>query len=56
MAFNLAQVEEQVRELSTRDAPGREFCNAIAELAVDVFIVGLDGFFASAFGRLIGRN
>jgi len=33
MAFSIAQLEEQVREMSTRDAPGREFCNAIAELA-----------------------
>src|SRR6266700_436382 len=33
MAINLAQIEQQVRELSTRDAPGREFCHAIAELA-----------------------
>src|SRR4051812_12444653 len=33
MAINLAQIEQQVREMSTRDAPGREFCHAIAELA-----------------------
>ena len=33
MAINVAQLEQQVREMSTRDAPGREFCNAIAELA-----------------------
>jgi hypothetical protein len=32
MAINVAQLEQQVREMSTRDAPGREFCNAIAEL------------------------
>ena len=33
MAINVAQLEDEVREMSTRDAPGREFCNAIAELA-----------------------
>jgi uncharacterized protein (DUF885 family) len=33
MAFSIAQLEEQVRERSSRDAPGREFCDAIAELA-----------------------
>jgi len=33
MAINLAQLEQQVYEMSARDAPGREFCNAIAELA-----------------------
>jgi len=33
MAINVAQLEQQVREMSTRDAPGRDFCNAIAELA-----------------------
>jgi hypothetical protein len=31
--MNVAQLEEQFLELSARDAPGREFCNAIAELA-----------------------
>ena len=33
MAISVAQLEQQVREMSTRDAPGREFCHAIAELA-----------------------
>lgn len=33
MAFSIAQLEEQVREMSTREAAGREFCDAIAELA-----------------------
>jgi hypothetical protein len=33
MAISVAQLEQQVREMSTRDAPGREFCSAIAELA-----------------------
>jgi Domain of unknown function (DUF4145) len=33
MAINVAQIGQQVREMSTRDAPGREFCHAIAELA-----------------------
>ena len=33
MAMNVAQIEQQVREMSTEDAPGREFCSAIAELA-----------------------
>lgn len=33
MAINVAQLEQKLLELSTRDAPGREFCNAIAELA-----------------------
>jgi len=33
MAFSIAQLEELVCETTSRDAPGREFCNAIAELA-----------------------
>jgi len=33
MAVNLAQLEENLLEMSTRDAPGREFCDAVAELA-----------------------
>lgn len=33
MGISIAQLERQVSEMSTRDAPGREFCNAIAELA-----------------------
>jgi hypothetical protein len=33
MAINIAQLEQQVREMSTQDAPGREFCEAVAELA-----------------------
>lgn len=33
MGINIAQLERQVSEMSMRDAPGREFCNAIAELA-----------------------
>ena len=33
MAVNIAQIEQQVREMSTEDAPGRELCSAIAELA-----------------------
>jgi hypothetical protein len=33
MAISVAQLEKEVREMSTRDAPGRDFCNSIAELA-----------------------
>jgi Domain of unknown function (DUF4145) len=33
MAINVAQLEEQLLAASSRDAPGREFCDAIAELA-----------------------
>jgi len=33
MAIKVAQLERRVREMSARDAPGREFCYAIAELA-----------------------
>jgi hypothetical protein len=33
MTVDIAQIEQQVREMSTEDAPGREFCSAIAELA-----------------------
>src|SRR5579862_9843806 len=33
MAINVSQLEKDVREMSIRDAPGREFCFAIAELA-----------------------
>lgn len=33
MAIHVGELEKQVREMSTRDAPGREFCYAIAELA-----------------------
>jgi hypothetical protein len=33
MAISIVQLEQQVREMSTRDAPGREFCEAVAELA-----------------------
>jgi hypothetical protein len=33
MAINVAQLEEQLLAMSSRDAPGREFCDAIAELA-----------------------
>lgn len=33
MALNVAQLEQQVRDMSTQGAPGREFCFAIAELA-----------------------
>src|SRR5579863_3365773 len=33
MAINVAEFERNLLEMSTRDAPGREFCNAIAELA-----------------------
>src|SRR5215472_6480275 len=33
VAVDVAQLEQQVREMSTHDAPGREFCDAIAELA-----------------------
>jgi len=33
MAINVSQLERDVREMSIRDAPGREFCFAIAELA-----------------------
>ena len=33
MPINVAKFQEQIREMSTRDAPGRDFCNAIAELA-----------------------
>ena len=33
MAINIAQLEEQLLAMSSKDAPGREFCDAIAELA-----------------------
>jgi hypothetical protein len=33
MGIGVAQLERQVSDMSTRDAPGREFCDAIAELA-----------------------
>ncbi len=33
MPINLAQVEEDLLEASAREAPGREFCEAISELA-----------------------
>ena len=33
MGVDIAQLGQQIREMSTRDAPGQEFCNAIAELA-----------------------
>ena len=33
MALDIAQIKKQLLETSTRDAPGREFCSAIAELA-----------------------
>lgn len=33
MGISIPQLERQVSEMSSRDAPGREFCNAIAELA-----------------------
>jgi hypothetical protein len=33
MAINVALLEEQLLAMSSRDAPGREFCDAIAELA-----------------------
>jgi Domain of unknown function (DUF4145) len=33
MAMNVGQLEEQLRQMSAHDAPGREFCEAIAELA-----------------------
>jgi hypothetical protein len=33
MAFNVAQLEEDLLQASARDAPGREFCEAISELA-----------------------
>jgi hypothetical protein len=33
MAINVAQLEEQLLAASAKDAPGREFCDAIAELA-----------------------
>ena len=33
MAIHVDELERQVREMSIRDAPGREFCYAIAELA-----------------------
>ncbi len=33
MAIHIDELERQVREMSIRDAPGREFCYAIAELA-----------------------
>ncbi len=33
MVLNVAHLEEQLFETSFRDAPGREFCDAIAELA-----------------------
>jgi hypothetical protein len=33
MAINVAQLKEQLLAMSSRDTPGREFCDAIAELA-----------------------
>ena len=33
MAINIAEIEQLVREMSVRDAPGRSFCAAVAELA-----------------------
>ena len=33
MAISVAQLKQEVREKSTRDAPGRKFCSSIAELA-----------------------
>ena len=33
MALNMAQLEEDLLQASAREAPGREFCEAIAELA-----------------------
>jgi hypothetical protein len=33
MTVNVAQLEQRVREMSSQDTPGREFCTAIAELA-----------------------
>jgi hypothetical protein len=33
VAISIAQFEEKLREISAREAPGREFCQAIAELA-----------------------
>ena len=33
MAIHIAQLEEKLLEMSAREAPGREFCQAIAELA-----------------------
>lgn len=33
VAMNVAQLEEQLLQMSAMDAPGREFCDAIAELA-----------------------
>ena len=33
VAMNVAQLEEQLLQITARNAPGREFCDAIAELA-----------------------
>jgi hypothetical protein len=33
VAISITQFEEKLREISAREAPGREFCQAIAELA-----------------------
>jgi predicted hotdog family 3-hydroxylacyl-ACP dehydratase len=33
VAINVAQLEQQLQNMSANDAPGREFCDAIAELA-----------------------
>jgi Domain of unknown function (DUF4145) len=33
VAISVAKLEQQLLEMSARDAPGREFCDAIAELA-----------------------
>ena len=33
MQSTLAELEQELLEMSARDAPGREFCDAIAELA-----------------------
>ena len=33
MAMNIGRLEDQLVQMSAVDAPGREFCEAIAELA-----------------------
>ena len=33
MSINVARLEDQLQQMSTEDAPGREFCEAISELA-----------------------
>jgi len=56
MAINIAQLEKQICEMSTRDAPGREFCYAIAELARSGRLAQLRGVLPEVvYGELCER-